>query len=578
MHVEAALRAAEDEVLKFAFQIGLHLEELQAEHLGVGNQWVGPTVPDFDCLVDELLGLGSLLGDGVDGAFEDVAFTTSHGAGCQWGDGTPDTTKPIAPAIPSWFRCRVLSITCAVAMSLSIVSLVAGCTGNVAPVNAPTPGNTVVETAELPPPTWLAAYGNHEHEAMYVTDLVLSRDGESAFVSGDVAAGRPACPSDFVTVAYDTTDGTTRWAATYDGPAHFCDDVHATALSPDGSTLFVTGSAYGPSNAGGSDSDITTVAYDTSDGTELWVARQDGPISGQDNGVDVVSTGRMVFVTGDEMTGCDPGASSTCYSRMTTIAYDATSGKPRWLARYAVDGSSIFPGQILASAGGEEVFVIGIEQPRGTMTTIAYAASTGAERWVGHDRDLSATYVIGNQFADWAGISADGRTLFVAGSVGGFRHGVAAYATKDGVKLWTLETSRSSWSWPMIVPSPMSDIVFLADQNHDDYLITGIDAATGRELWRSTYDEAGRDDYPIEMAVPADGSRVFVTGFPAIYCPRCPASATIALDAVDGRRVWAHAAEYGAADIAAGADGSPVYLAATSRRGFLTFRFDPSAP
>jgi hypothetical protein len=53
----------------------------------------------------------------------------------------------------------------------------------------------------------------------------------------------------------------------------------------------------------------------------------------------------------------------------------------------------------------------------------------------------------------------------------------------------------------MIVPSPMSDIVFLADQSHD-YLITGIDAATGRELWRSTYDEAGRDDYPIEMAVP----------------------------------------------------------------------------
>ena len=127
----------------------------------------------------------------------------------------------------------------------------------------------------------------------------------------------------------------------------------------------------------------------------------------------------------------------------------------------------------------------------------------------------------------------------------------------------------------MIVPSPMSDIVFLADQNHDDYLITGIDAATGRELWRSTYDEAGRDDYPIEMAVPADGSRVFVTGFPAINCPRCPASATIALDAVDGRLVWAHAPEYGAADIAAGADGA-VYLAASSRRRFLTFRFDPS--
>jgi hypothetical protein len=117
--------------------------------------------------------------------------------------------------------------------------------------------------------------------------------------------------------------------------------------------------------------------------------------------------------------------------------------------------------------------------------------------------------------------------------------------------------------------------MYLADQSHDDYLITGIDAATGRALWRSTYDEARRDGYPIDMAVSADvsadGSRVFVTGFPAIYFPRCPGSATIALDGADGRRVWADATEHGAAEIPAGADGA-VYLAASSGKRFLTFR------
>lgn len=40
MHVEAALRAVEDEVFKLTFEVGLHLEELEPEHLRVDGDRV----------------------------------------------------------------------------------------------------------------------------------------------------------------------------------------------------------------------------------------------------------------------------------------------------------------------------------------------------------------------------------------------------------------------------------------------------------------------------------------------------------------------------------------------------------
>jgi hypothetical protein len=69
----------EGEVLKLAFEIGLHLEQLQPEHLGVRDEWIGATVPDRDRLIDEVVGLRRLLGDGVDGVLEDLALTAWHG-------------------------------------------------------------------------------------------------------------------------------------------------------------------------------------------------------------------------------------------------------------------------------------------------------------------------------------------------------------------------------------------------------------------------------------------------------------------------------------------------------------------
>jgi outer membrane protein assembly factor BamB len=469
------------------------------------------------------------------------------------------------------FSLPAMSIMRTAATSLSLVVSVVACTPQVAPEPRPTPK----QAAETPvvEPAWVARYGARGNYTPSVTDIVLSPDGGTVFVSGGLPTGRPACAEDFATAAFDTIDGAELWTATYDGPAHWCDHVYAIAVSPDATKLFVIGTSF-PSGA----SDMTTIAYDASDGRELWVATHDGPISGQDNGVDVVSTNKTVFVTGDVNTKCF-AAASTCYSAMVTIAYDATRGNRRWLATYAVDRGSVSPGQMVASPDGRKIFVTGVTRGT-TAVTIAYTASTGAKRWVVRDRRLlgNAPQLVGDWLGNLIGISADGRTLFVAGGLGPADrcgHGVVAYAASDGSELWRLTTSHDCFRWPSIVPSPTSHVVFLTDEDRDHYLVVAIDATTGAALWRSTYHGPCDEDVPNDSAVSPNGSRIYVTGYserPGGHA--CPGFGTIGLDAADGRRLWTNAAGFRATDIAVDDDGA-VYLAGNSGSRLLTFRLDP---
>lgn len=96
-------------------------------------------------------------------------------------------------------------------------------------------------------------------------------------------------------------------------------------------------------------------------------------------------------------------------------------------------------------------------------------------------------------------------------------------------------------------------LVFRADENRDDYLVIAIDATKGRALLRSTYHGSRDEDRSIAMAVSADGSRVYVTGYnERIGGHACPEFATIGLDAVDGRHLWTHLAETKATEVAVG--------------------------
>jgi len=130
---------------------------------------------------------------------------------------------------------------------------------------------------------------------------------------------------DYATVAYDASTGSQQWVARYNGPGNSYDGAIALGVSPDGSAVFVTG--YGPGSTTGED--YATMAYDASTGAQLWLKRYNGPGNGDDFAfaLGVSPDGSTVFVSG-------PSTGSTSNWDYATVAYDAATGSQRWVARY----------------------------------------------------------------------------------------------------------------------------------------------------------------------------------------------------------------------------------------------------
>src|SRR5205085_9061877 len=119
-------------------------------------------------------------------------------------------------------------------------------------------------------------------------------DGSTVFVTGDSHGSGTA--DDYATIAYDASNGGQRWARRYNGPAGGDDVARMLRLSPDGTKVYVTGHSRGS----GSGDDYATVAYRSSTGGQLWVSRYNGVANGADQGigVGVSPDGATVFVTG----------------------------------------------------------------------------------------------------------------------------------------------------------------------------------------------------------------------------------------------------------------------------------------
>jgi hypothetical protein len=196
------------------------------------------------------------------------------------------------------------------------------------------------------------------------------------FVTGDSPGLGTGC--DFATVAYNAATGEEVWEARYDGPAAEGDWAQSLAVSPDGSMVFVSGDSAGL----GTNTDFATVAYSASTGGEIWVARYDGPISGWDGWhlrTAVSPDGSALFVTGDSESIYD----SRISSEYATVAYDTATGGAKWTARYRLPGawpwrfSDSEPCAIDVSPDGSKVVVTGwfgeVLQPESVMVTVAYS-------------------------------------------------------------------------------------------------------------------------------------------------------------------------------------------------------------
>jgi len=269
---------------------------------------------------------------------------------------------------------------------------------------------------------WVARYNGPENGEDFAHAVSVSPDGTKLFVSG--ASTGATGGLDYATVAYAATAGAPvqLWVARYDGPGNDRDVAYSLGMSPDGTSVFVTGE----SQAASGDPDYATIAYDVSSGAIRWVMRYGGPYHDVASSLVVSSDGTKVFVTGYDSVG--PSNEDRNYA---TIAYDAQAGASLWARRYSrtLRGGEDRAFSIDVSPDGSEVFVTGtsFDELAVAFATVAYDTSTGASLWVSRYEDPS------DQAAAAAiAASPDGTSVFVTGDLHGIDTSIVtiAYSTR----------------------------------------------------------------------------------------------------------------------------------------------------
>ena len=132
--------------------------------------------------------------------------------------------------------------------------------------------------------------------------------------------------------------GSQLWVRLYNGPGNSFDAASSVAVSPGGSRVFVTGESQGTTSG----PDYATVAYSAATGARLWVTRYNGPANGDDaaRSVAVSPGGSTVYVTG----GSYPGSATLAYSAVTGVQLWLARHNDMLLAAVAVSpgGSRVY--------------------------------------------------------------------------------------------------------------------------------------------------------------------------------------------------------------------------------------------
>lgn len=270
---------------------------------------------------------------------------------------------------------------------------------------------------------WQARYRGPGSEGDVGSAVAVSPDGKTVFVTGStlVSSSSKGADTNYLTIAYAAATGKVRWASRYDGPAtaDSIDEAAAVAVGPRGGTVYVTGRSMGMTTA----IDYATVAYAAATGRRLWVSRFAGPATDEASSLAVGPAGRAVYVTGTSR-----GPSRTF--DYATVAYAAATGSRMWAERYNGPGSSRdSAAAVAASPDGGTVFVTG--HSARSAATVAYSAATGDHLWVRRQAGDASGQAFGNAVT----VSPDGRWVFVAGSSrGGYL--TIAYGAPSGARRW----------------------------------------------------------------------------------------------------------------------------------------------
>ena len=281
----------------------------------------------------------------------------------------------------------------------------------------------------------------------------------------------------------------------------------AVTSSPDGSRVFVVGLTGGPAK-------FTTVALDPGTGTQLWLDAYPGDLNGAfAYAVAVSPNSQTVYVTGSSRT-------ATTGFDYTTIAYAASTGAQLWLTRYNGPGNGDDTARaITTSADGTKVYVTGTSYSGGSAGydygTVGYDAATGTQLWASSYNGPASSLDNGLRVL----ASPDGSAVVVSGNSWGasvLSMATVAYDPANGAQLWAArEAGANGTSFASLAMTPTGGLVFAAGtqtrgDNSTDLDVVAYVAATGSRLWVGSPGAGTRN--ASDMAVSPDGTKVYVSG------------------------------------------------------------------
>src|SRR4029077_2233693 len=199
----------------------------------------------------------------------------------------------------------------------------------------------------------------------------IAVDGSgNVYVTGTSDSGGQGSNYDYATIKYNS-DGQEQWIARYKEPANDGDDAYAIAVDASGN-VYVTGVSLGS----GTGADYATIKYNLA-GQQLWVARYNGPVNGDDYGYAIaLDNSGNIYVTGSSR---GPGTEFD----YATIKYNS-AGQQQWTDRYTGPGKGFGEAQVIAVDNSGNVCVTGHSPGAGTAddyATIKYD-SAGQQQWV----------------------------------------------------------------------------------------------------------------------------------------------------------------------------------------------------
>jgi outer membrane protein assembly factor BamB len=184
------------------------------------------------------------------------------------------------------------------------------------------------------------------------TAIAVSPDGSTDFVTG-IASGYDGGARNSVgeTVAYNASTGATVWKATLTSGSRAADALYSIAVSPDGSAVFVAGYA-GQREA----THQVIIAYNPATGAKLWQIT--GPATAARSAIAVSPDSSTLYVDGGGQ----------------TMAYRTATGATLWTDAAGAAGMAL-------STDGTRLFLTSVDGGTGPATTEALDASTGAMIW-----------------------------------------------------------------------------------------------------------------------------------------------------------------------------------------------------